>query len=61
MKEDSLVILSPQRKVETYIYNKEKNVQKPTNFPKPIINHAISNYQTAYDLFKNDGLKSSYK
>ena len=57
MKKDSLVILSPQRKVETYIYTKENNEQKPTNFPKPIINHAISNYQTAYDLFKNDGLK----
>ena len=57
MKNDSLVILSPQQKVETYIYNKEKNEQKPTNFTKPIINHAISNYQTAYDLFKSDGLK----
>lgn len=57
MKKDSLVVLSPQRKVETYIYNKKDNDQKPTNFHKPLINHAIANYQTAYDLFKNDGLK----
>ncbi|WP_225870906.1 LTA synthase family protein [Pedobacter cryophilus] len=57
MKKDSLVILSPQRQVETYIYNKESNEQKPAHFPKPIIKHAIANYQTAYDLFKNDGLK----
>lgn len=57
MKKDSLVILSPQRKVETYIYYKKSNEQKPATFPNPIINHAITNYQTAYDLFKNDGLK----
>jgi phosphoglycerol transferase MdoB-like AlkP superfamily enzyme len=59
MKSDSLVILSPQRQVETFIYNKENNEQKPAKFPKSIINHAISNYQTAYDLFKKNGLKNN--
>ncbi len=57
MKEDSLVILSPQRHVETYIYNKINNDQKSANFPIPLINQAIANYQTAYNLFKNKGLK----
>jgi len=57
MKADSLVILSPQRKVETYLYNKAKNEQLSTKFPQAIINQGIANYQTAYDLFKNGGLK----
>ncbi|MET3114738.1 phosphoglycerol transferase MdoB-like AlkP superfamily enzyme [Pedobacter sp. CG_S7] len=57
MKSDSLVILSPQRKVETYIYNKAKNEQIPAVFPKLIISKAIANYQTAYDLFKSGGLR----
>nr|WP_199078009.1 alkaline phosphatase family protein [Pedobacter sp. ASV19] len=56
MKKDSLVILSPQQKVDTYIYNKDTNEQLPAKFPEPIIQQAISNYQTAYDLFKNGGL-----
>lgn len=56
MKKDSLVILSPQQKIETYIYNKVTNEQLPVKFKEPIIQQAISNYQTAYDLFKNGGL-----
>ncbi|HWW43325.1 MAG TPA: sulfatase-like hydrolase/transferase [Pedobacter sp.] len=56
MKKDSLIILSPQQKIETYIYNKDTNEQLPAKFPEPIIQQAISNYQTAYDLFKNGGL-----
>lgn len=57
MKEDSLVILSPQQKVETYIYNKSGNLQIPTKFSNPIIEEAISQYQSAYFLYKNNGLK----
>jgi phosphoglycerol transferase MdoB-like AlkP superfamily enzyme len=57
MKEDSLVILSPQQKVETYIYNKNGNLQVPTKFSNPIIEEAISQYQSAYFLYKNNGLK----
>lgn len=56
MKKDSLVILSPQQKIETFIYNKEKNEQVPAKFPQPLVQQAISNYQTAYDLFKTGGL-----
>lgn len=57
MKSDSLVILSPQRKVETYIYNKAKNEQILAKFPKSLIDEGIAQYQTAYDLFKNGGLR----
>lgn len=56
MKKDSLVVLSPQQKVETFIYSKSKNEQVIAKFPSAIVNEAIANYQTAYDLFKNGGL-----
>lgn len=57
LKSDSLVILSPQRKVETFRYswaNKEQSAIPPS---ENIINEAIANYQAAYFLFKNGGLK----
>ncbi|GGI28605.1 LTA synthase family protein [Pedobacter mendelii] len=57
MRNDSLVILSPQRKIDSYIYDKGKNEQKKADFSKVFTNQAIANYQTAYELFKNNGLK----
>jgi len=57
MKKDSLVILSPQQKVETFKYNKQTNEQIPQPLNDKIINEAIANYQTAYYLFKNNMLK----
>lgn len=57
MSNDSLVILSPQQKVETFLYNKEKNEQKPTPLNNRLISDAIAYYQTAYHLYKNKGLK----
>ena len=56
LKNDSLVILGPQQKVETYLYFKSDDTQKPDKLSKTIIDQAKANYQTAYDLFKNDGL-----
>ncbi|UKT65110.1 LTA synthase family protein [Pedobacter mucosus] len=57
MKGDSIVLLSPHRKIDTYLYNKIRNEQKPTIFPKKIINEGIANYQTAFDLFKDGKLR----
>ncbi|MFC3563034.1 LTA synthase family protein [Pedobacter jamesrossensis] len=57
MKGDSLVILSPQKKVDTYLYNKTKNEQIKTSFPVTLTNQAIANYQTAFEIFKNGSLK----
>ena len=57
MKSDSLVILSPGRKLETYLYNSSTNEQAPHKFSGNVTNEAISYYQTAYYLFKNGGLK----
>jgi phosphoglycerol transferase MdoB-like AlkP superfamily enzyme len=56
LKDDSLVILGPHQKVETFLYNKASNLQKPDNLSESVIDRAKANYQTAYDLFKNGGL-----
>ncbi|KQS38163.1 LTA synthase family protein [Pedobacter sp. Leaf194] len=57
MRNDSMVVLSPQHKMEHYIYNKAKNEQNKAKFPDAFANQAIANYQTAFELFKNGGLK----
>jgi phosphoglycerol transferase MdoB-like AlkP superfamily enzyme len=54
---DSLVILSPQRKAETFTYNPVTNEQTPGSFGEGTVEKAISYYQTAYYLYKHDGLK----
>lgn len=56
LKNDSLVILSPQQKVETFLYIKSDDTQKPNKLSKNVIDQAKANYQTAYDLYKNGGL-----
>lgn len=58
MEQDSLVILSPQRKVETYIYKADGNQQISSPSSDQLVNKAVSNYQLAYYLFKHHGLKS---
>lgn len=57
MKGDSIVLLSPQRKVDTYIYQKNTNEQKPVSLSRKTVNEGVANYQTAFDLFKNGKLK----
>ncbi|RAJ26014.1 LTA synthase family protein [Pedobacter cryoconitis] len=56
LKQDSLVILGPQQKMETFLYNKAKNEQVPAKLSKAVTDKAIANYQTAYDLFKSGGM-----
>ncbi|ETZ21398.1 LTA synthase family protein [Pedobacter sp. V48] len=56
LKNDSLVILGPQKVTETFLYRKSTNEQVPDKLSKTVIDQAIANYQTAYDLFKNGGL-----
>ncbi len=57
MENNKLVILGPQQKTETYLYDKEKNKQNPEMLSEQYVKKAIANYQSAYYLFKNDGLK----
>lgn len=57
LKGDSLVVLSPQRKVETFRYSWQSNEQLAISQDPRLMNEAIANYQTAYYLFKRGGLK----
>jgi phosphoglycerol transferase MdoB-like AlkP superfamily enzyme len=57
LKQDSLVILSPLQKVDTYLYDKTNDVQQPMPFSNSMTDEAVANYQTAYFLFHNNGLK----
>jgi phosphoglycerol transferase MdoB-like AlkP superfamily enzyme len=56
LKNDSLVILGPQQRVETFLYNNTDDTQKPDKLSRHVIDQAKANYQTAYDLYKNGGL-----
>jgi phosphoglycerol transferase MdoB-like AlkP superfamily enzyme len=57
LENDSLVILSPQRKIDTYRYKMAGNLQEQAPVDEKIKAKAIANYQTAYYLFKHQGLK----
>jgi phosphoglycerol transferase MdoB-like AlkP superfamily enzyme len=56
LSQDSLVILGPEQKVQTFIYHNNKNEQIPAKISINVVDKAIANYQTAYDLFKNGGM-----
>lgn len=56
LEQDSLVILGPQQKTETYIYRRDKNEESPSKLSHGMVSRAIANYQTAYDLFKSGGM-----
>jgi len=56
LQKDSLVILGPQQKVKTFLYDAASNQQKPANLPARFIHQGMANYQTAYELYKRGGL-----
>lgn len=56
LKQDSLVILAPHQKVETYIYHRNSNEQQPAKLAQHTVEMAKAYYQTAYDLFKSGSL-----
>jgi len=57
LQNDSLLILSPQQKAETYILNHEKTELTPVPMNNSLLAKAIAYYQTACWLFKNGGMK----
>lgn len=59
LKGDSLLVLSPQQRVEAYHYNPATNTQTPIPADPGLVKTAIAFYQTTYYLFKNNGLKQS--
>ncbi|GEP88459.1 Phosphoglycerol transferase MdoB [Chitinophaga terrae (ex Kim and Jung 2007)] len=52
-----LIILSPQQKAEFFTWNQEKNEQHAAPMDSSLLKVSIANYQTAYNLFKNGGMK----
>jgi len=57
LRNDSLVVLGPQQKVETFIYRKSDDSQISNKLSSSVIKQAKANYQTAYDLFKSGGMR----
>lgn len=57
LKKDSLVILSPQQKIDTYLYQSATGDQKPHKLSDGLVKEAMASYQTAFDLYKTGGLK----
>lgn len=54
---DSLVVLSPKKNPETFLYNSVTNEQLSKPLPKSLVERAIAYYQSAYHLYKNNGLR----
>ncbi|RFS26326.1 alkaline phosphatase family protein [Chitinophaga silvatica] len=51
------IILSPQQKAECYTWDAQKNEQHPAPMDSSLLKISVANYQTAYTLYKNDGMK----
>jgi phosphoglycerol transferase MdoB-like AlkP superfamily enzyme len=52
-----LIILSPQQKAEYFTWDQQKNEQHAAPMDSALLKISIANYQTAYTLFKNGGMK----
>lgn len=57
LSHDSLVILGPQKKVDLFSYNKATNEQIALPADSTLVAKAVGYYQSAYYLFKHNGLK----
>ncbi|PZP47716.1 MAG: sulfatase [Pseudopedobacter saltans] len=58
IENDSMVILSPQQQISSYTYDFSNNKESPCNTSNPLLERkAIAYYQTAYFLFKHNGMK----
>ncbi|MEE9408444.1 MAG: LTA synthase family protein [Polaribacter sp.] len=57
LKPNKLLILETQKTHATYSWNKKDNKLTETKSDTVFLKEAISYYQSAYELFKNDGLK----
>ena len=52
-----LLILSPQQKAQCFSWNAAKNEQHPAPMDSGLLKNSLAYYQTAYYLFKNNGMK----
>lgn len=61
IKQDKLVILGPNKKVDTFLPNFETGNAKPIQNEQWLTEEAISNYQLASQLYKSKGYQFSAK
>ncbi|MFY0255117.1 LTA synthase family protein [Chitinophaga sp. 30R24] len=52
-----MVVLSPQQKAHFFTWNREHNEQQAAPADSNLLKNGLANYQTAYYLFKNGGMK----
>ncbi len=57
LKKDTLLILETQKKQESFIWNRDSNELSPIKTDSTMLVQAITYYQSAFELFKNNGLK----
>jgi phosphoglycerol transferase MdoB-like AlkP superfamily enzyme len=57
LQNDTLMILSPQQKAETFLLSNDKSELIPIQMDKTLLEKAIAYYQTASLLFNNGGMK----
>jgi len=57
LKKDQLLILETQKSHSVYRWDSNKNTLTPTKKDSQLLKETVSYYQTAYELFKNGGLK----
>lgn len=59
LKPNKLLILETQNQHTSYLWNKEKNELTTTKTDTIFLKETISYYQSAFELFKNGGLKNT--
>ena len=57
LKNNTLIVLSPNQKIEQYKVIKGSQLLKNKNINHSIMEEAIANYQTCFYLLKNNRLK----
>ena len=57
LKNDTLIVLGPQQKADCYSYNEQTDEQKQVPMNDRLLHEAIANYQSAYQLYKNGGMR----
>lgn len=57
LKNDTLIVLGPQQKADCYAYKQQTDEQKQAPMNDHLLHEAIANYQSAYQLYKNGGMR----
>ena len=61
LKPNKLLILETQKEHSVYNWNRKENILTPTQSDSSFLKETISYYQSAFELYKNDGLKIKNK